>query len=57
MHTISGMLLFPLLLLTSTWALIPVVAAYDGWPTVSGCGAYTALISDIDASPLTGNVV
>lgn len=45
-------LLVPLLLLASSGVLVQVAAAYGGWPTVSGRGAYTALVPAIDASPL-----
>jgi hypothetical protein len=45
-------LLVPLLLVAASGALVQVAAAYGGWPTVSGSGSYTALVPDIDASPL-----
>jgi hypothetical protein len=49
---IRGALLVPLLLLAASGALVQGAVAYGGWPTVSGRGSYTALVPDIDASPL-----
>jgi hypothetical protein len=51
---IRGALLVPLLLLAASGALVQVAAAYGGWPTVSGRGAYTADVIDPDTyTPVT----
>jgi hypothetical protein len=52
MRTTRAVLLVPLLLLASSGALIPIAAAYGGWPTASGRGSYTARVQLIDESPL-----